>query len=912
MEPENLASIAHDPYHPANRPVVRQQCNPLMIPPRYRDWAEVWFVGVPGTPYHWVRRHVPPGTTLEVIAYPSQEEAIQHAQELWQQVWQFKPLSQDAQELWKNGIMVSPRVERIFTVKTAEHLALYQSMRATLAETYPGVTVHFRGEAARLAFPSLADPSTPQDLSQHLSPDRMWNTDTIDALLDSWQDDPEVSSAQPHSGEPETDPGAPERQDAWVALRLNPSDTPPRWVLWAPKDATHSDVVFWTNATGHIAIWEAESEQDLQEQLPRHISLNAKIGYGMTLDPATAMTAMHRQALRPMHPDVATWLAHRDTLQDLITQDPAIARSSKVALLQATDAVTQVVFPPTGVLARSPLELTRAYLRLKTAIAQRTPPGASRDAALAAAQRWEQASDPLRVDSLGIFQKGRLPDLVFDDPRQVKDVPYHEGLPRSWAVHQLPSGRCLIGALNQQDEIVYVDLKCYANPDDAIRRIRIMDGMPVPQNRPDLVKEWQQRLTARFPDSAPQMIKQAMTINKEYFRTMVQAAQEQYRLQRAQHTAPTPRPHTPPTVYLTPIGGGRAVAWMWPQDPSDKDYAPRLVRQVGTKVVDINPHSGWYLPKSDPAHPRQWADIPPSRRPWIIEAPGPAALRDLVAQAQAQAPAVQIVPALLPDDGHRIIAALAERYGIKPEPFVRVDEAFWLRHPAPVKGGAYMASTRQWLVTPKPEYPGEYHAISVLRPLPGPQGIFPPLLSRQADDLDRALDQRQLLHHVFEAIPPDAIDYFDRHVAKMRQVFMTQKLDQDPHTLWKVLPTLPRQRQRILLADLKDDLREAQLPTEDVRRYSRVLVGAMRGIDPQFLAALDSPPTSCRPSGPRQDRTLADDSFAQDTVDRLGRWIVKWMADHPKDWERIQRTLTPAQPSLAPAGSPSSPTLTLP
>ncbi|MCY0884704.1 MAG: hypothetical protein OWV35_02320 [Firmicutes bacterium] len=110
------------PYQERNRPVVRQQLNPLRR--RHPEWPEEWYVRVPGTVYTWaaaeIRRLQRDQVPYRLEARPTVQEAEAFAQEQWRRHWLAVQAGRQhagypARWLTPDAV-INPRRERVFTV----------------------------------------------------------------------------------------------------------------------------------------------------------------------------------------------------------------------------------------------------------------------------------------------------------------------------------------------------------------------------------------------------------------------------------------------------------------------------------------------------------------------------------------------------------------------------------------------------------------------------------------------------------------------------------------------------------------------------------------------------------------------------------------------------------------------------
>ncbi len=102
ITPDTYAPGAR-PYLEPNRPVIREQMNPLRR--RHPDWPEEWYVRVPGTPFTWSAKEVRDGTAPVIQAFPSADEAEVFATQKWRERWNLRDEAQ-----------IEVRRERVFPV----------------------------------------------------------------------------------------------------------------------------------------------------------------------------------------------------------------------------------------------------------------------------------------------------------------------------------------------------------------------------------------------------------------------------------------------------------------------------------------------------------------------------------------------------------------------------------------------------------------------------------------------------------------------------------------------------------------------------------------------------------------------------------------------------------------------------
>jgi len=184
---------ARNAYDDSNRPIIRRQCNPLLIPAEQQDWPEFWTIHVPRTVVAWDPRQIvydrtrridldrvtdddlrrytyrtPPSERLgelhaknsnqelrqaiadrRLMVYPSADEAERAAQTVWREYWGpriDKANSETRQNFESNAVIKAIR-EEVFTVNLQDpaHRLQYDLWVEDYPEGFPpGVTVHYK------------------------------------------------------------------------------------------------------------------------------------------------------------------------------------------------------------------------------------------------------------------------------------------------------------------------------------------------------------------------------------------------------------------------------------------------------------------------------------------------------------------------------------------------------------------------------------------------------------------------------------------------------------------------------------------------------------------------------------------------------------------------------------------------
>ncbi|WP_020375072.1 hypothetical protein [Sulfobacillus thermosulfidooxidans] len=681
---------------------------------------------------------------------------------------------------------------------------------------------------------------------------------------------------------------------AWTpdATRLHPWEIHPigdqQWVL--TRYAAQGEWMFWTNATGRPPVFVAARAEQVLRMVPHDLPVmvgreEAGVPHPEVLAELWQWSRDQRQSVT-YHPAVAEWLqAEQDLGRHLKTvmADPGLQAAGR-PILQAIVATHCLILPPDGRVATAPSELTRAYETLYQTIGQSSLPADIRTKLTRQAQFWQQTSGALSADALGLFRYDRLTDIAFRD-FETEHTPRMDAL-GDWVAQRTPSGAFLLARLTQDGHIGHVDLPVYAS-EQAVR-IRVADqgGIVTWQNVREVIrgnpKTTRSAVLSRWYAASQKTFgEEAATERLLHLMTPARTLRHHAALAAAEvDPKPIPQPPVrgPRTLYVTPLGQGRALVWQQPQDDRRKELDPEFVTWKGADCIPLNKRRGaWLAPPRPGDPPRQWAAIPDANKPWIVDAGTPVSLAELLNRVRERVPDAVVQPDMT-NQSVALIRALAERYGIRPVP-LKNKEALWTVHPTP--DGHTMLSTRQWVATEKPAYPGEYVVYLAARPFTnGARAVvpFPSVSSAQ-----HFLRREGITYDVRTTMPPEVMDWFDqRLIDRMRQTPSPSRVPSDPVGSLRQASRLVREA---FDWDMEVVLRAQKVPAAARYMAHQFYAGTMRGLTVTDWERLK--PEAVAHAGV---------SWA-DTARRVEQTAQQWLAERPHLREKL------AGPSARPARS---------
>lgn len=663
---------------------------------------------------------------------------------------------------------------------------------------------------------------------------------------------------------------------------------------------------FWANATGKVVAFDAPSAEAVLPMIPHDVPVvvgrpEEGVPDAEALKALWELARDHAQRFS-YHPAVSEWLAAEQTvgrtLKAVMAEDPRAAQRLK-PVFNAVVRIHSLILPPDGLVATDPGQLTQAYDQLDQLAKSLMPPGPTRDRLVDGVQFWRRTAGALSLDSLGLFKHGRVADIHFAD-YDVESVARVDGT-GDWVAHRTPSGAFLLARLNHHGMVAQVDLAVYR--DERAVRTRVADqggylsfadvravrltkdnGRPVVKRESVLVQRWHDAARKAFgSEEADRRLAQLMTPAR---------VSRQVALDAGQAADPTPvRPEAAKpsrALYVTPLGGGRALVWQEPTDSARKDRDPEfVVWDKNGALVSLNKHHGSWLPPAAPGQPaRVWAEIPEHQKPWVVESTDPSAsLADLARQAAERVPDATVAPKF-PMGGESLIRALAERYGLKPEPLSANKEALWVVHPAP--GGKTMLSTREWVVEEKPQYPGEYLVYAPARPLRRADGTIalfdsPAAVVKELEAMGIAYDTRATM-------PPEVGDWFNHRL--IRSARETPAIRWGPIDPLTALTHAHRMVRSSALWDLREEQREKGLPPEIKRMQRQLFAGAARNLRAEDFEAI-------LPDAPQAAGVTWQEAEAE-----VRAFARRWLEERPTLAERLTRPAPAPRPRRA--SSPAS------
>ena len=701
-----------DPYHPARRPHVRAQFNPVHR--LHPDWPEEWYVRVPGTRVTWRPSEVPTGQRLELHAFPTREAAEANAVAVWREHWraQGKTLSDRA----------TPDVVRepVYTVKVDEVIG--RDAWALLGSLPDGGVLHIKGPR-----PASAPSVTPAPL---------WVA-AVQVELGGWAF---VRPGHPPGlligteGEPLT-VWAPTEED--LTKRLPPG------LAWAPTRGTP------VSALAGVRVRRGTPE--LLTRMGTSIEAVCQTWDGLEVETVAlgpTLAALVTDARRAGAPPVTgedPLALHRERWMGDGFENPAAADAPPLlteagipaegaralarwmeegrSVLRAARAhglstrldktalaAVAAASPTDGTRSLDPLPLSpapfRRALRDLAELVQDAPPDLQW-----AVRQWGQHGEALTADSLGLFAGGRLPDdiaavvaggesavafgtadegtLARLDRAELFATPLPSGRLALWSADKTPGDTFRRDtpavyqvSLMEVPAPKHVEARLCASEAEA-RAVAADRGMALTiLAHPDVPASWANAVRIKHhndPQYAERLIDAAMT---------PRPAPESPALTVAPPQADTPRVTPGASVFVGPWRSGEGVLWM-----RDGRGRARLAAADGL--------GGW--------RPAEDAD------PVIVRAAGGFAA--VVQQARAEH--VRVEPQELPTP---LARQVAERIG---------PPALAMPHDV------------HWRVTPLPDQPAATSWTYVYRMTPRANGQ--PSLALEAAPLARATENRPAL-----------------------------------------------------------------------------------------------------------------------------------------------------------------------
>jgi hypothetical protein len=681
----------------------------------------------------------------------------------------------------------------------------------------------------------------------------------------------------------------PEYEPPWEVRNIGPRT----WAL--TRSLQGFEWEFYHNASGRVVAFDSKKAASVAAMVPHGTPV--VVGSWQPGEPDAdalrdlwEMARNTRQHVRP-HPEVEQWLVAEQTLGQKIKaglQEFPDFKQQAPAVIAAVADVHRVVFPPNGIVGSDPALLTAAHEHLTAVIVagRMVAPGPVWEPLQKAAQFWHHQSQALSQDRLGLFSYNRVADLAFEDP-DAAPVQRIDGT-GDWIASRTPSGAFVLGQTDAHGAIQRVDLAVYR--DERALRIRVGDqgGYLTLQNRKALLDAWEDRMHKSYGKQAAARIDEVMTPSRELRRQAFQAAQA-----ADPKPATTERPAPALQLYCTPLGGGKGLVWTLPTDGRRKELEPEFVIWHGDKLAPLNKRAkGWLPPVAEGEAPRKWAEIPESKRPWVVESQ--AGLADMVQQIASRVPQAQVQAAPLPNN--YLVRALAQRYGLMPEPLATAKEGLWTVHPTPQ--GGVMLSTRQWVAQPKADHPGEYEAYAAVKPFQVTKAGAEPEIRRwpSAAAAQADLERAQIVHRVSATMPPEVVDWFAPRLQK--QTLAAPPVRWGPiEPLTALTKTANRLTREAFVEDLIEDQTQAGVPAPVQRMQRQIVAGARAGLKAADFEAIL--PDAARNAGVSwQDAERAAHDYAR-----------YWLAQRPKLAERITHPAPPAVVRPAPASSALAPSV---
>ncbi len=686
------------PYLEHHRPAIRQQLNVQRS--RHPDWAEEWYVHVPGTRITWDPRTVPRGQVMDLQAFPTAAAAETFAQETWRTQWK-KELEGTKKPF------INPRTELAYSYNATslQEVAAYEAWAAQ--NTLEGVIIITR---------QPPDPvkSPPRQYRRPTGEEPAWDASGWnDGLEDIETSAPRAKRGQPNPEAdwedrvrghgPEASSAAPETP--WVASRAPvPGDATPAerdqapWILWnGDKEAP----VFWTPATGRAPlITQVKTLDALQQRLPQPHT--ARLGDPLLPEEWQSLNQARQQFVKPPQPAYQQWLHQgRTIIQQAYTDTTTLSAKRDVEAVVRT--MTQLVHM-TGdegtAWPASPRTFVTALNETPSRLPQQVSP-----ALKGAVQQWVEQGHRMTRDSLGLFATSRTAEAYWDSV-DTEIAPGSLGASiqagSEWQAYRLPNGQFL--RWKASDSVpgvstypVYVELKPFPTL-GAVQEATANEGgtLTVAQH-PEVLVMWVKAVTQQNPERAPRLIAQAFDPQLE---RVQQGAKRVARMAR-QHGLPVEHPLFPDPVrepapatqyFCAPYGSGQAV--IWGQDPEvyGKKEPPRPY------LVAADPKTGAFRPfiVSDNKNKKIVQD--PLDRLALLNAPAGTAFTELLAQAQTQWPDAHIQPALLP--AKVLVTHLAEKRDVLPRPFTHPKETLWQISLVPAVSGLNAPQAVAWTREP--------------------------------------------------------------------------------------------------------------------------------------------------------------------------------------------------------------------
>lgn len=870
----------------------------------------------------------------QTILFNNADEAAAFAQDTWRQYWQNavpEKLSQARQRFTQDATIEVTRVrEFTYFLDNPAHRAQYEDFKAQYADGVFPPDIQIRGNTAEYVH---QDPEQRARLiEQQQQTIKREGFRTQMALATDWFDlEENLRSADDELVAKKVD-----ADDPWVLRHLGDA----QWALVRPVPDS-AGVEFWRNGTGRIAVLSGEEPAKIVETLPKNVPAvvhgDPTLPQGEPLRDMLKLARDHRYDMVSAR-EVQEWLAAEQavgqTLKMAIAEDPAHAARWKGMVTQVVDIHTTVL-PPDGVLAGDPSHLERHYQQLLNTV-DHLPRNDTQQRLAGQVRHWHRTSGELSQDSLGIFRYQRLPDAAFKDTN-VEHGKRVDSL-GNWLMTKTASGEFIVASMGQDGVIDRIDLPTYRNEDAA--RIRIANAGGVPDlkgydEHDSIVDLWyKQAEYALGPEEATRRLNRLKTPSAalrkiEYAAQQAQepkldapqkvamanlgrighffqeAAERSFGQAEAerkwqnlterhpmlQTAADLVSPHKSGAkpLYVAPWGHDCAVVWQEPENAKRLDQSPELVRWHGDRLVAMNKHArgGWLPPLGPNDSPRVFEDIPESQRPWVVHVPG--GLKAQVAEVQARVPEAVVSARVLPDAS--VARALVERYGLPPKPLKGLEDTLWTLHPTPRQ--SVMMSTKEWIATPKPDWPNEWEMYQAVIPYrqerDGTQHIFEWPSAAQAK---RDLDKNGFLSHVSDTMPPEVFDWFDRKLAQ--HTLDNPAIRWGSVEPWKALQHASRFVRESFVADRRERQFEEGRPLPERLMEHQLMAGALGGRD-TVLTAQDF-------ANALPDASHASGKTWDEVEQQVRDYAREWLSERPKLAEKLTRPQpAPRVASRAPA-----------
>ena len=898
---------ARNAYADENRPIIRRQLNPLLISERFQELPEFWAVYVPRTHVAWnpdqivrdardrvqpqrvntdfsipgpeeIRRTKTPSreipTTeaarkqLQLTVFGSADEAERHAQKIWREYWAAHLDKQfhEAQEAFrKNAVInVTRQVEFTLDHNNPAHVMQYELWRATQPAVLPSDIVvhekHVTLDPVLLQLPHL-ERETP---------------DATDTLV--WTEPNRATwDLDRHTSVHEVD------DEPWQVQAIGAR-------TWAVTRQDGSHQQFWRNASGRPVAFDAKDAKGVIKSLPH--GMNVVVGpirpntpEAETLQAEWERTRAHtKDILR--HDSVNAWLlAEGDlgaSLKTLQTTRPGWNNRIQ-AFRRDVIYLHTMVFPMDGLVASNPDRVDDAYEHLESTLKTEWPAGPDTDHLRSRTAFWRGRFGPLRQDSLGIFQYGRVADVAYADPN-VEPVARLDGT-GDWIAHQTPSHAYLFARLNAHGEIQHVDLPLYRDAEALRIRAVNQGGHFTIEHHPQVMARWKKLLEKNYPD-LPEKCAEL------FARANTPAAVDTQRLRRVAQAADpkpvVPSPETPsPTLHVTPLGGNRHLVWRYPEDTTRKNPEPEFVVWHDGHLKNLSKKKEWQ-PKPEPGETMMaWDAIPAKRRPWIVT--NPDGVLAAVETVRSQIPEAHVDATPLPSP--YLVRALTERYGVRPEPLGSIKEALWAIHPTP--NGDVMLSAREWAAHEKPGRAGEYEVYAVATPFRKPAASPQEGLGDIAEwpsvaAATRDLEAAHCAHQVHPAMPPEVSDWYQPRLPV--DTIETPSVRWGPVEPFTALMRANRFHRSVALGDLIE-IQEALGVNPAAQKMQRQIFAG----GPVGMTATDFVPL--RPELPKAAGVTWEEAEAQ-----VHQFAKQWLSERPKLAEKLTHPAPTPRQQMVPAG----------